>query len=137
MKKIVSLVLVCVLMLGVMFTLASCGSNVTEAYAEKVNDAAKAKEALTYEQVLKDLGDEAIDVTADIPVLGRGGLIIAVKGIDTSKYKDLEGEDAVMEQLEADMDKLEEGKTVEVITIIIAGGKATTANYEKETKGEK
>ena len=36
MKKIVSLALVCVLLLGCVFALASCG-NISESYAEKVN----------------------------------------------------------------------------------------------------
>ncbi len=130
MKKIVSLVLVCVLMLGVMFTLASCGSNISAAYAEKVNEAAKNKEPLTHEQVLKDLGDAAIDATADIPVLGVGGVVVAIKGIDASEYKDLELEE-VMEKLEADAEKLEEGETLEAIVIVIAGGKATNATYSK------
>ncbi len=136
MKKIVSLALVCVLMLGMVFTLASCGSNVTEAYAKKVNDAAKENKALTYEQVLDDLGNEAIDVTAEVFSV-RGGAIIAVKGIDTSEYKDLEDTDAVMEKLEADIEKLEDGKTVEVLTVIIVAGKATTASYDKKTNEDK
>ncbi len=111
MKKIVSLILVCILMVGV---LASCGSNVSESYAKKINDAAKDKEALTYEDVIKDLGDEAIDLTADIPFVGRGGVIIAVKGVKSQE----------------DLEKLvDEGKEVKGIVITIAGGKATGAKY--------
>jgi hypothetical protein len=111
MKKIVSLVLVCILMVGV---LASCGSNISEAYAKKINDAAKAKESLTYEEVMKALGDEAIDITADIPVVGRAGIIIAVKGVTSQE----------------DLEKLvDEGEEVKGIVITIAAGKATGAKY--------
>ena len=110
MKKIVSLILICILMVGV---LASCGSNISESYAKKINDAAK-KEALTYEEVMADLGDEAIDITVAIPIVGRGGVIIAVKGVKSQE----------------DLEKLvEEGKEVKGIVITIAGGKATAAKY--------
>ncbi len=76
MKKIVSLVLVCVLMLGVMFALTSCGSNISEAYAEKINKAADEKKYYTYEDVLDDLGDDAKDATGELFGV-RAGIITA------------------------------------------------------------
>ncbi len=129
MKKIVSLALVCVLMLGVMFTLASCGSNISQSYADKINDA---EEKLTYEQVLKDLGDAAIDMTVDIPLAGHSGTIVAVEGINAADYKGLSAKDAAT-KLQEDMAKLEEKGEVEAITIFIAGDKATSATYGKST----
>ena len=117
MKKIVSLALVCVLMV---MALASC-SNVSESYAEKINKAAEDKEFITYEQVIEDLGDDVADITADIPVLGRGGVVISVKGCDS------------VEDIQA---KLDDGKTVKGIIVTIAGGKAISANYTEITEDD-
>ena len=111
MKKILSLILVCVFMTTV---LVSCGSNISESYAKKINDAAKGENAITYDEVMADLGDEAIDITVAIPIVGRGGVIIAVKGVKSQE----------------DLEKLvEEGKEVKGIVVTIAGGKATAAKY--------
>ncbi|MBR7101006.1 MAG: hypothetical protein IKC74_01840, partial [Clostridia bacterium] len=71
MKKIISLILVAVLLVC---TLASC-SNISESYAEKINEAAKEKDYYTYEEVKDDLGDDIVDIT-----IAGNGVIIAVKG---------------------------------------------------------
>ncbi len=110
MKRIVSLILVCILMVGV---LASCGSNVSESYAKKINDAAKDKKHITYAEVMEDLGEEAISM-----VIGtegyESGLIIAVKGVKSKE----------------DLEKLvDEGDEVKGIVVTIAVGKATGAKY--------
>ncbi len=105
--KIVSMILVVVL-LGAL--LASC-TNVSQAYADKINDAAEKKEHITYDQVLEDLGENAIDVT-----FLKSGVIIAVDGCKT------------LEDLE---DKLEAGETVKGIVVTVAAGKATAAIYKE------
>ena len=111
MKKIVSLILVCILMVGV---LASCGSNISEAYAKKINDAAKGENAITYDEVIAALGEEAIDITAEIPFVGRAGVIIAVKGVTSQE----------------DLEKLvDDGEDIQGIVITIAANKATAAKY--------
>ena len=114
MKKIISLVLVCVLLVGTMLTLASC-SNVTADYAEKINTAAENDEYITLEQVKKDLGKEAIEYT--VSVLGStSGLVIAVKGCESK------------DDIEA---KLESGEKVEGLVIVILNNKATGAAYRE------
>ena len=116
MKKIVSLILVCILTVGV---LASCGSNISESYAKKINDAAKGDKAYTYDEVMADLGDEAIDVTVDVMLLGRSGVIIAVKGVKSRE----------------DVEKLiDEGEEVKGIIIAIAADKAISAKYGEINK---
>jgi hypothetical protein len=89
--------------------LAAC-SNVTQKYADKINEAAAAKEHYTVEQVREDLGDEAIDVNLLV-----GGAIIAVKGVTT------------LDELE---DKIDEGKEIKGIIVYYALGKATKAEYK-------
>ena len=116
MKKIVSLIMVCVLMT---FVLVSCGSNISESYAKKINDAAKGDKAYTYEEVMADLGDEAIDVTVEVMLLGRTGVIIAVKDVKSRE----------------DVEKLiDEGKDVKGIIITIAADKAISAKYGEINK---
>ena len=111
MKRIVSLVLVCILMVGV---LASCGSNVSEAYAKKISDAAADGKHYVYADVLEDLGEGVIDATADVPFVGRGGALIAVKGVTTKE--DLQK-------------RINDGEDVEGIVVVIVAGKATGAEY--------
>ena len=117
MKKIVSLVLVAVLMV---LALASC-SNVSESYAEKVNKAAKDGDHYTYSKVIEDLGDDVADLTVDVIVVGRNGVIISVKGCDS------------MEDIQ---EKLDDGDTVQGIIVTIAAGKAIAAAYREITKDD-
>ena len=111
MKKIISLILVAVLLVC---TLASC-SNISESYAEKINEAAKEKDYYTYEEVKDDLGDDIVDIT-----IAGNGVIIAVKGC------------ASVEDINA---KLENGDTVKGIVVTVVLGKATGAAY-REIKAE-
>lgn len=90
-------------------SLASC-SKVSQSYADKINKAAEDGEALTVEQVQKDLGDEAQSY-----VIAGMGVIVAVKGVETKE--DLEK-------------KLEEEDNVEGLIITCFAGKATAAAYE-------
>lgn len=112
MKKQVSLLLACVLLCGCMFVLASC-SNVSQSYADKVNEAAENKEHFTKAQVLEDLGEDAFEVDLVI-----GGTIMAVKGCKS--WEDVEA-------------KLDEGETVKGIVVVIAFDKAVSAEYREIT----
>ena len=109
MKKILmTLVLVFSLVM-----LCSC-SKVNQKYADKVNAAAENKEHYTYQQVLDDLGDEAIDMTA----YGTG-LIVAVKGVESEE--DLES-------------KITEKEEIKGILIAVLGKKAIKAYYGEITE---
>ena len=109
MKKIVTLIMVCVLMVSL---LTSC-SNVSASYADKVNKAASEKQHFTYSDVVEDLGDEAVSMV--IGTAGyESGIIVAVKGVTTK------------DELEALVDS---GEKVEGLIVVIAIGKATSAKY--------
>ena len=119
MKKIVSLALVVVMLVCV---LASCG-NISESYAKKINEAAANKEHYTYSQVIEDLGgkEEVADLT--ISVLGvASGTVIAVKGC--SSWDDIKA-------------KIDEGKTVKGIVVVIAANKAISAEYREISTSDK
>ena len=107
------------LVLVACFTLASC-SKISESYAEKINKAAEKEDYITYEQVKKALGDDAIFV--GVEVLGSAnGFVIGVKGCES------------LDDIEA---KLEEGKTLKGIIIGIVDSKATGAEYKEITKDD-
>lgn len=108
MKKLAKIMTLCLALVMCVSLFAGC-SKATKQYADKVNQAAEKGEHLTYTQVLKDLGDEAIDVT-----LLKTGFIYAAKGCKT------------FDEIQA---KIDAGKTVEGITIIITAGKAISASY--------
>ena len=114
MKKVISAFLSLVLLAGMIFTLASC--NISESYAEKINKAAEAGEHYTLEEVLEDLGEDAIDIT----VL-KTGVVVAVKGCSS------------LDELE---DKLDDGKTVKGIIVTIVNNKATKAVYKEITEDD-
>lgn len=115
MKKILSAVLVCVLIFGCVLTLASCGK-ISESYAKKINKAAEKDEHYTYDEVMEDLGDNAVDIT-----FLKSGVIVAVKGC---------------ESLDDIKDKIDDGKTVKGIVITVVAGKATSATYKEITKDD-
>ncbi|MBQ2717288.1 MAG: hypothetical protein IJF75_01650 [Clostridia bacterium] len=113
MKKTLKLVSVMLVLVALCSIFAAC-SKVSQGYADKINKAAEDGEAYTYTQVIEDLGDEAIDVTTDLPIVGRNGIIYAAKGCKT------------WDEIQA---KIDAGEKVEGLTIVIAGGKATDASY--------
>lgn len=114
MKKIFKALGVVIASGAVVASLASC-SNVTQDYADKIVEKAEDKKNYTYEEVMKKLGDEAINGTIEVAGY-RVGVIIGVKGIKTK------------EDLQA---KIDAGDDVEGIVVTIANGKATTARYGK------
>ena len=115
MKRILSALLVCVLLVASVLTLASC-SNATESYAKKINKAAEDGEHYTYDEVVEDLGDNAIEIA-----IAKTGVIVAVKGCET------------VDDVKA---KIDEGKTVKGIVVVVALGKATSASYKEITEDD-
>lgn len=93
-----------------LFLMVAC-SNVSQSYADKINNAASDKEPIALEQVRKDLGDERVEI-----LVLESGVVISVKGCKT------------MDDLKK---KLDEEDNVEGIVITIALGKATHAEYRK------
>ena len=104
--KVFALVLVAVVCLSI-FT--AC-SNISQAYADKINVAAAKDEHLDYLDVLNDLGENAIDIT-----IAKTGVIIAAQGCTS------------LEELNA---KLEAGETVKGIVVTLFAGKALSAEYK-------
>ena len=92
--------------------LASC-SKVSQSYADKINAAAEKKEYITYEQVIKALGDEAQDWT--VTAIGStSGVVYAVKGVTSEEeFKAL----------------LESEEEVDCLIITIFNNNATKAKY--------
>ena len=102
MKKVISAALAVILLVGSIFTLVSC--NISESYAEKINKAADAGEHYTYEEVLEDLGEDAVDIT-----VVKTGVIVAVKGCSS------------LEDIKA---KLDAGDEVKGIVVTVEIGRA-------------
>lgn len=111
MKRILSLVLA----LALVFMLASCGK-ISESYAKKINAAADKGEHYTYDQVVEDLGDNAIEIA----FLGTG-VVIAVKGCES--VADIKAQ-------------IEDGKTVKGIVVTMLANKAMSASYREITKDD-
>ena len=114
MKKVISALLCAILLVGSVFALVSC--NISESYAEKINKAKEAGEPYTYEKVLEDLGEDAIDIT-----ILKTGVVVAVKGCSS------------LDELE---DKLDNGDKVEGIVVTMVAGKATAATYKSITEDD-
>ena len=114
MKRVISALLCAILLVGSVFALVSC--NISESYAEKINKAKEAGEPYTYEEVLEDLGEDAIDIT-----ILKTGVVVAVKGCSS------------LDELE---DKLDNGDKVEGIVVTMVAGKATAATYKSITEDD-
>lgn len=65
MKKFIKIFVVMIAVLLSVTTLTAC-SKCNQKYADKINEKAEAKDWVTYEKVLKDLGKEAEDATSEI-----------------------------------------------------------------------
>ena len=103
--KVLSLVLVVVLSVTFLTGCSKCNQK----YADKINEKAEQKKWVTYEKVMKDLGDEAKDAT--IEAFGhRGGFITLTE---------------------------EKGNVQKVLTIFIEDGVAKSASYEEREIEEK
>lgn len=117
--KLVKRLSVLVAVVALLFSLAAC-SNVSQKYADKINAAAEKEEYITYGQVKEDLGDEAIFYGVEI-LNNANGVIIAVKGCTSQEQID---------------EKLEAGKELKGIYIVILNNKATSAEYRTITKDD-
>ena len=113
MKKFVKVVALVMALVTLACVFTSC-SNISESYAKKINKAAEKDEHYTLDQVLEDLGDDAVNVT----ILGSG-VVIAVKGCDS------------MDDIK---EKIDDGKTVKGIVVTVLANKATAAEYKEITK---
>lgn len=103
MKKFIKIFVVMIAVLLSVTTLTAC-SKCNQKYADKINEKAEAEKWLTYEKVLKDLGEEAKDAT--IEAFGvRGGFITLTE---------------------------EKGNVKKVLIVNIADGKAVSASYSEE-----
>lgn len=106
-------------LLAFVFALAAC-SNVSQSYADKINEAAEKGEHIAYGQVKEDLGDEAIFYGVEI-LNNANGVIIAVKGCTSQ------------EQIN---EKLDAGKELKGVYIVILNNKAQSAEYRVITKDD-
>ena len=95
-------------------TLASC-SKVSQSYADKINEAAKTEEKITYEDAKSALGDE---VLVDI-----AGQMIAVKGLTKDNYKEK-------------LDNADENTKFSVIMVNTLLGNCVSATYAEFTVKE-
>lgn len=105
-----------------LFSLASC-SGVSASYADKINEEAKDgdDDFITYDDVMKKLGDEAVDLT--LAVAGsHSGFVYGVKGCKS--WDDIQ-------------EKIDNDEKVEGLVITILNNKATGAVYKEITGKEK
>ena len=117
MKRILSTLIVCALLVGCVLSFASC-SKISESYAEKINKAAEAGEHYTYDQVVEDLGDNAIEIGFSVV---KSGIIIAVKGCESI--------DDIKQMIEA-------GDTIKGIVVVVTLNKAISAEYRVITEDD-
>ena len=119
MKKFKKFLLGFCLCFTFMFALVACsGSKVSQSYADKINNAYKNGTAITYEEAKKDLKDECVDVT-----VSQNGMLMAVKGIKASEYKEK-------------LQNASKDEKFEFISITVVQGKCTYAYYATVTANE-
>ena len=109
MKKFTNILAIVLLAVMSLTVLTAC-SNISQAYADKINEAAAKEEYIEYLDVMNDLGENAIDIT-----ILKTGVIIAAQGCTS------------LDELNT---KLEAGETVKGIIVTVVGGKATKAEYK-------
>ncbi len=108
-------------LLSIALTLVLCASifvgcsKVSQSYADKINNAAKDGNHLTYEKVMKDLGDGVTGLAGGLPG-HETGAVTAVKGCKTA---------------EEALEKTLSGEAYEAIIVTFLNGKATFAEYVK------
>ena len=116
MKKISKIVVSLVLVFVALITLASC-SNVSQSYADKINNAAEKKEYVKVEDTKSALGDEYFEL-----LIANSGVVLAVKGFKNTDYKDLLA-------LDNKLDELDKDSKVSCIIITVLAGNCTGAIY--------
>lgn len=119
MKKILSKVFAGLGALVIAFSLAACG--VSAKTAEKINEAAKAKEYMTWTEVVEELGTDYTGLSiGDADTVT--GAVVWYKGYKT------------YDEAKAAVDA---GKTVKMITVTFFLGDAQKAEYSEWTAEEK
>jgi len=121
MRKFRNVLLSLALAFVFVLTLASC-SKVSQSYADKINEAAKTEEKITYADAKDALGDECWDIT----FLGSG-FLYAVKGYKSTM---------TAEELDKKFSEADENTKFEVIVITVAAEKCVSANYFSGTGAE-
>ena len=116
MKKFVKVLALLACSLAFVFALASC-SNVSQSYADKINEAAKNNEHISYDDAVDALGDECVDFTLAV-LNNHTGALIAVKGVKKDEYE------AKVKNATA-----EEAEKLEAIIIVVLLDKCTSATY--------
>ncbi len=106
--------------LTLIFALLLTGCGVSQDMADKINKKVEDGE-YTYSQLLKDYKDPTIDLTATV-FDSTSGTVIYVKGCKTA------------EDVEA---KLDEGKELDAVYVVIFNNKVTGATYEKYSPDKK
>ena len=109
MKKFTNILAIVLLAVMSLTVLTAC-SNISQAYADKINEAAAKEEYIEYLDVMNALGENAIDIT-----IAKTGVIIAAQGCTS------------LEELNT---KLEAGETVKGIVVTLFAGKALSAEYK-------
>ncbi len=118
MKKLKYVFMVMAVAFVAVITLISC-SKATKSYSDKINNAYQSGEAITYDDVLKELGNEAINLTKN----GESGVILVVSGMTSENYKD-------KVQRASDTEKFD------IVAITVVQRKCTYAHFSTGTKAD-
>ena len=119
MKKIISKILAFVGGLLMVFSLVGCG--VSQSTADKINEAAKAKEHMTWTEVVEILGTDYVASFSIGDADYVTGVVVWYQGYET--YEEVK-------------QALENGKTVKKISVDFFLGEAISAEYEEVTEKE-
>ena len=104
------------LILAVCLVFTGCG--ISQSTVDKINTAAKEGEPMSIKQVVRRLGDDYLEGT-----YAQGtGVMIFVQGCDD--WEDVN-------------EDLNEGKSLKAVIVTCVGGKAVSAVFKDEYKGEK
>ena len=119
MKKFKKILLGFCLCFTFLFALVACsGSKASQSYADQINSSYKNGTAITYEEAKKALKDECVDCTVN-----ENGLLMAVKGIKASEYKEK-------------LNNASKDEKFEFISITVVQGKCTYAYFAIVTANE-
>ena len=122
MKKLRNILVGLAICFAFVFVLASC-SNATKTYSDKINEAYQSGAAITYDEAVKALGDECIDLTKGTDSSSRYGIIIAVKGMTKDNY-------------EEKIRNASDDSKFDSIAITVVQGKCTYSHFASQTAGE-
>lgn len=121
MKKLKNILVGFAICFAFVFMLASC-SNATKSYSDKINEAYQSGTAITYDEAVKALGDECIDLTKGTES-SRSGMLIAVKGMTKDNY-------------EEKIRNASSDSKFDSIAITVVQGRCTYSHFASQTAGE-